>query len=75
LDGVKQTERGESGFHRGVNEILPLLRCHAAENTSHRRFGATYPGRSHEFCSGEGEVWFNKFSWGRRTERTGIWGR
>jgi len=28
--------------------------------------------RNQEFCSGGG---FNKFSWGQRTERTGIWGR
>ena len=27
--------------------------------------------RTQEFCSGG----FNKFSWGQRTERTGIWGR
>jgi len=26
--------------------------------------------RTQEFCSGR----FNKFSWGQRTERTGIWG-
>ena len=28
--------------------------------------------RTQEFCSGGG---FNKFSWGQRTERTGIWWR
>ena len=28
--------------------------------------------RTQEFCSAGG---FNKFSWGQRTERTGIWGR
>jgi hypothetical protein len=28
--------------------------------------------RTQEFCSGGG---FNKFSWGQRTERMGIWGR
>ena len=30
--------------------------------------------RTQEFCSGGGAA-FNKFSWGQRTERTGIWGR
>ena len=49
LGGVKQTERGASGFRRGVNEILAFLGCYAAENVSHRRFGATHP--SHLQCS------------------------
>ena len=30
--------------------------------------------RTQEFCSGGGGG-FNKFSWGQRTERIGIWGR
>ena len=30
--------------------------------------------RTQEICSGRGGG-FNKFSWGQRTERTGIWGR
>jgi hypothetical protein len=36
---VKQTERDSSGFRRGVNEILALLGCCAAQNDSHRGFG------------------------------------
>ena len=31
--------------------------------------------RTQEFCSGGRVAGFNKFSWGQRTERTGIWGR
>jgi len=34
----------------------------------------THQWRTQEFCLGGGGS-FNKFSWGQRTERTGIWGR